>query len=247
MSWNWRLIFKIAVWVKLVVCWNLQHGVLHEVLNKHFYHHCSYVWLHVRNASRWILCSCCNWEASTVCDAVCHPFISHSSFLFFFNKVKKSETSPKLYEPTCLRHKARRKGLAPLPKESHRCGLEKQRRGLCHFQSIVCSCSPGMPHILKLLPRAKNSSAKFALFQSGLTANKMGTLYAALFRPRVNLPIRPQALSGQGRVVFIAYAPSKVLRMLVLTRNRKQLWFWFWPCWASVPGFYRYWARQLHF
>lgn len=164
--------------------------------------------------------------------------------IFFLTKLRKSETSPpKLYGPTGLRHKARRKGLAPLPGESHRCGLEKQRRRLRHFQSIVCSCSPGMPHILKLLPRAKNSSAKFALFQGGLTANKMGTLYAALFRPRVSLPIRPQALSGQGRVVFIAYAPSKVLRMLVLTRNGRGLWFWFWPCWASVPGFYRYWAR----
>ena len=35
-------------------------------------------------------------------------------------------------------------------------GLEKQKRHFHHFQNIVCSCSSGMPHILRLLPRAKN-------------------------------------------------------------------------------------------
>lgn len=43
-------------------------------------------------------------------DAVCHPFLPHLCFFFFFTKLRKSETSlPKFYGPTCLTAQAKEK------------------------------------------------------------------------------------------------------------------------------------------
>ena len=140
-----------------------------------------------------------NWEASTVYDVVSRPFLPRSSFwLLFSEKARKSETSPpKFCGPTFPTAQAGKKRLGSPSQRVTAVGW-KNSRGLRHFQSRVCSCSPGMPHILRLLPRAKNSSVKSVLFRGGLAANKMGPLYVALFRARVSLLTGPCHLHSFG-------------------------------------------------
>lgn len=86
------------------------------------------------------------------------PIFSFSISPFFRTKAGKSETSPlKFYGTICPIAQARREwAWLPFPVRVTAAGLQKTEAPLSSFQNIVCSCPSGMPHILRLLPRAKN-------------------------------------------------------------------------------------------
>lgn len=107
---------------------------------------------------------------------------------FFGTKVRKSETSPlKVCGTTCPIVRDRLGFGSPSKWESLLRVWKKQRCYFSHFQNIVCSCSPGMPHILKLLQGLKTEFRRSAQcsqahsFQGGPISNKMGTLYVTPF------------------------------------------------------------------
>lgn len=78
-----------------------------------------------------------------------------------------SKTSPLKFNGTvCPMAQARReRAWLSFPGRVTAVGLEKRRRHFHHIQNIVCSCSSGMPHILRLLPRAKNRAQAISPLQ----------------------------------------------------------------------------------
>lgn len=85
------------------------------------------------------------------------PIPSFSLSPFSVQRQENLNFLSKFYGTMCpISTSQERKSLALLPSESHYCESGKTEAPLSSFQNIVCSCSSGMPHILRLLPRTKN-------------------------------------------------------------------------------------------
>lgn len=99
--------------------------------------------------------------------------------------------------------------------------LEKTGVPLSSFQNIVFSCSSGMPHILKLLPRAKNRAQAISPLQPRSFLFKVAPLEIkwALF---VCTPFITKSWSSPPGCEFLEGKPvsSLSLQLMLLAKHR---------------------------